>query len=195
MQRFIIMKWLVMTLLFTLGHSAMAIEEPDFEVLAEREGYEVRHYEPYLVAEVDVVGGDSDGRAFRILAGYIFGGNEGGQKMQMTAPVESRDNSASENVTTYAFVMERKYTLDTLPQPEDERIRLLERQGRVLAVRRYSGVWSEAKFEKNRQALLDELERDNIMVAGDAELARYDPPFKPWFLRRNEVLVPIDWPE
>lgn len=194
MQRSITMKCLVMTLLFTLGHNAMAIEEPDFEVLAEREGYEVRRYEPYLVAEVDVVGGDSDGRAFRILAGYIFGGNEGGQKMQMTAPVESRDNSAREDVTTYAFVMERKFTMDTLPEPEDKRIRLLERQGRVLAVRRYSGGWSEAKFEKNRQALYDALARDSVRAAGDAEMARYDPPFKPWFLRRNEVLVPIDWP-
>jgi len=184
-----------MTFLFIFGKSAMAIEEPDFEVLAEREGYEIRRYETYLVAEVDIAGKNTDGRAFRILAGYIFGDNESEEKMQMTAPVESRDKSADVEATTYAFVMERKYTLDTLPQPEDERIRLLERQGRVLAVRRYSGVWSEAKFETNRQALLDGLQRDNIKVVGDAELARYDPPFKPWFLRRNEVLVPIDWPE
>ena len=195
MQRSMIINMLVITSYFILGQSAMAIEEPDFEVLAEREGYEIRRYETYLVAEVDVVGKNTDGRAFRILAGYIFGNNEGEEKMQMTAPVESREKSADVEAMTYAFVMERKYTLETLPQPEDKRIRFLERQGRVLAVRRYSGGWSAAKFEKNRQALLDALEIDGVLVAGNAELARYDPPFKPWFLRRNEVLVPIDWPD
>ncbi len=196
MQRSMIISLLAMTVLFTPGRSAMAIEEPDFDVLAESESYEVRRYEPYLVAEVDVVGDGSDGRAFRVLAGYIFGGNEGREKMQMTAPVESRDKSLDdEDATTYAFVMERKYTLDTLPQPEDKRIRLLERPGRVVAVRRYSGGWSESKFAENRRVLLDALIRDKITVTGDAELARYDSPFKPWFLRRNEVLIPIVWSE
>ncbi len=196
MQRSMIISLLAMTILFTPGRSAMAIEEPDFDVLAEIESYEVRRYEPYLVAEVDVVGDGSDGRAFRVLAGYIFGGNEGREKMQMTAPVESRDKSLDdEDATTYAFVMERKYTLDTLPQPEDKRIRLLERPGRVVAVRRYSGGWSESKFAENRRVLLDALIRDKITVTGDAELARYDSPFKPWFLRRNEVLIPIVWSE
>ncbi|MDX2412613.1 MAG: heme-binding protein [Woeseiaceae bacterium] len=196
MQRSMIISLFAMTILFTPGRSAMAIEEPDFDVLAESESYEVRRYEPYLVAEVDVVGDGSDGRAFRVLAGYIFGGNEGREKMQMTAPVESRDKSLDdEEATTYAFVMERKYTLDTLPQPEDKRIRLLERSGRVVAVRRYSGGWSESKFAENRRVLLDALIRDKITVTGDAELARYDSPFKPWFLRRNEVLIPIVWSE
>jgi hypothetical protein len=190
---------IVMSLLFVPGTSAMAIEEPNFDVLAEHESYEVRRYEPYLVAEVDVVGDKPDRSAFRILAGYIFGDNDGGEKMQMTAPVESRDKSADDSpdgdVQTYAFVMESKYTLNTLPQPEDKRIRLLERPERVIAVRRYSGGWSETKFSKNRQVLLDALIDDNIAVAGDAEFARYNSPFKPGFLRRNEVLIPIAWTE
>lgn len=182
-------------LFFTVGggQTAMALEEPEYEVLIERETYEVRRYEPYLVAEVDVVGGGADSQAFRILAGYIFGNNQGGEKMQMTAPVESRDAAhENEDVSTYAFVMERKYTLDTLPQPMDNRIRLLQRPERTIAVRRYSGRWSESKYESNKQALLDDLAGDNVTVIGDAELARYDSPFKPWFLRRNEILVPID---
>ena len=175
------------------GQDAMALEEPEYEMLFERESYEVRRYEPYLVAEVDVVGDGADRQAFRILAGYIFGDNRGGEKMQMTAPVETRDASpADDDVSTYAFVMERKYTLDTLPQPTDNRIRLLERPARTIAVRRYSGRWSESRYESNKQALLDALAADDVEVLGDAELARYDSPFKPWFLRRNEVLVPIE---
>lgn len=186
----------------------MAIEEPDFDILASYDTYEVRRYSPYLVAEVDVVGNDSDSRAFRILAGYIFGDNQQSEKMQMTAPVETREpppgqkmamtapvisGTANDATATYAFVMERKYTLDTLPRPNDERIRLLERPERVVAVRRYSGGWSEARYADNKKALLDALTRDNLSVTGPAELARYDSPFKPWFLRRNEVWVPINW--
>ena len=186
----------------------MAIEEPAFEVLAANDTYEVRRYAPYLVAEVDVVGDEADGRAFRILASYIFGDNQKSEKMQMTAPVESRKQEAGEKMamtapvisesregsaSTYAFVMEAKYTMDSLPRPNDKRIRLLERPERVVAVRKYSGGWSEARYAENKNALLAALESDNVRVSGSAELARYDSPFKPWFLRRNEVWVPVEW--
>ena len=196
--------------LLTLGPLAMAIEEPEFDVLAEYDAYEVRRYAPYLVAEVDVAGEGLDGQAFRILAGYIFGDNQKSEKMQMTAPVEARANPPSEKMamtapvisgtrndqstTTFAFVMERKYTLEMLPRPNDERIRLLERPARVLAVRKYSGGWSESKFAENKRYLLDALSTDDINVSGDVEWARYDSPFKPWFLRRNEIWVPVEWP-
>lgn len=187
----------------------MAIEEPEFDVLAKYDAYEVRRYAPYLVAEVDVAGEGSDGRAFRILAGYIFGDNQSSEKMQMTAPVEVRAKPPSEKMamtapvisgtredqsTTFAFVMERKYTLDMLPRPNDERIRLLERPARILAVRKYSGGWSESKLAENKGYLLDALAADDINVSGDFEWARYDSPFKPWFMRRNEIWVPIEWP-
>ena len=200
---------LLAVVLLTQGVNAMAIEEPDFDVLATYDTYEVRRYSPYLVAEVDVVGDDSDSRAFRILAGYIFGDNQQSEKMQMTAPVETREPpsgqklamtapvisaTANDATATYAFVMERKYTLDTLPRPNDERIRLLERPERVVAVRRYSGGWSEARYAENKKALLEALARDNVSAIGAAEFARYDSPFKLWFLRRNEIWVPIKWP-
>ena len=196
--------------LLTLGPLAMAIEEPEFDVLAEYDAYEIRRYAPYLVAEVDVAGEGSDGQAFRILAGYIFGDNQESEKMQMTAPVEARANPPSEKMamtapvisgtredqstTTFAFVMERKYTLEMLPRPNDKRIRLLGRPARVLAVRKYSGGWSESKFAENKRYLLEALAADDINVSGDFEWARYDSPLKPWFMRRNEIWVPIEWP-
>lgn len=204
-----ITRLLSVVVLLTLGSIAMAIEEPDFEVLAKYDAYEVRRYAPYLVAEVDVAGEGSDGRAFRILAGYIFGDNQKTEKMQMTAPVEARAKPPSEKmamtaavisgtredyITTFAFVMEGKYTLDTLPRPNDERIRLLERPERILAVRKYSGGWSKSRFAENKRYLLDALADDDIDVCGDSEWARYDSPFKPWFLRRNEIWIPIEWP-
>lgn len=174
---------------------AMALEEPEFELLQTTEDYEVRRYADYIVAEVDVAADtmdDAGNDAFRVLAGYIFGKNEPGEKMNMTAPVESRP-AGDGNAYTYAFVMERQYTLETLPKPLDPRIRLTVRPSRVMAVRRYSGSWSEKNYRKNETALIDALQAAAVRTIGAPELARYNSPFTPWFLRRNEVMIEIDW--
>ena len=187
---------------------AMALEEPDFEVLLETEDYEVRRYQSYIVAEVDLDGDfkAAGNDAFRILADYIFGNNEPGEKMKMTAPVESREGmrmnmtapvtsrpADDDSRVTYAFVIERKYTMDSLPAPTDPRIRIVERPARIMAVRRYSGGWSEKRYRENETALLDALQADRIEATGIPVFARYNAPFTPWFLRRNEVMIEIDW--
>ena len=179
----------VLLTLLLAGPMVMALEEPKFEVIAEFDEIEIRRYEPYVVAEVDV---PDDSSGFRKLAGYIFGGNEQGEKMAMTAPVESRQSEQQDN-TTYSFVMERKYTLETLPTPDDQQIRLLERPARIVAVHRYSGRWTDKNFRKHRDKLLQALEKNNISPAGPAEQARYNSPFTPSFLRRNEVIIPVEW--
>jgi hypothetical protein len=188
----------------------MAIEEPAYEVLLETRYYEVRRYQPYIVAEVDV---DDDFKragnsAFRVLAGYIFGDNEPQQKMEMTAPVESREGvrmNMTAPVTsqagtgagryTYAFVMERKYTMDTLPEPTNPDIRLVQRPERVMAVHRYSGTWSEERYREHEKTLLDALAVDRVEITASPVFARYNAPFTPWFLRRNEIMVEIEWKE
>jgi hypothetical protein len=206
-----IKKILPLALAFTfLGSPAMAIEEPAYEVLLETKHYEVRRYASYIVAEVDV---DDDFKragnsAFRVLAGYIFGDNEPQQKMQMTAPVESREgvrmnmtapvtsqSKDGDGVFTYSFVMERKYTMDTLPKPTNRDIRLVERPERIMAVHRYSGTWSEKRYEEHEKILLDALATDRVKTRAAPVFARYNAPFTPWFLRRNEIMVEIEWKE
>ena len=168
-----------------VGAQVMAIEEPGYQVLMESGDVEIRRYDPYIVAEVTVRGEAADRRAFRLLAGYIFGNNDSGEKMAMTAPVETRGDD-------YAFVMERKYTMETLPRPEDERVQLRDKPARVVAVRRFSGRWSERNFAQHRRALLEDLAELGVEVVGEPELARYNSPFTPWFLRRNEIIVPVN---
>jgi hypothetical protein len=193
-------------------HPAMAIEEPAFDGLVTADDYEIRRYAPYIVAEVDVDGDmkKAGNDAFRILAGYIFGDNEPGQKMAMTAPVTTTpaDQGQRMNMTapvlsspaddsneayTYAFVMESRFSMESLPKPLDSRIRLVEIPAKVVAVRRYSGSWSNKNFLKNRDTLLAALQDDGVVLSGQPWLARYNSPFTPWFLRRNEVLVEIEW--
>jgi len=184
---------LVLLLALMAGQSAVALEEPEYEVIAETAAYEVRRYQPYVVAEVDVRGKSADSQGFRALAGYIFGDNEASEKMQMTAPVESREADDGNDIT-YAFVMESKYTLETLPNPNNERIRLRNKPSRVVAALRFSGRWTEANVAKHERQLLSALQADGITRLGKLELARYNSPFTPWFLRRNELMVAIDWP-
>ncbi len=173
----------------------MAIEEPSFEVIRATGDYEIRRYSPFIVAEVDVSGDASSAgnRAFRILANYIFGNNTGGQKMAMTAPVVSAPARSDSAKYTYAFVMESRYSMDTLPLPVDPRIRIVQMPERVMAARGYSGRWTEENYLRNELSLTSSLAIDGLATRSEPYLARYDSPFKPWFLRRNEVLIELDW--
>ncbi|MEM7706538.1 MAG: heme-binding protein [Pseudomonadota bacterium] len=175
----------------------MAAEEPDYRVLAQREGYELRQYEAYLVAETDVPGSQRSGgnQAFRVLAGYIFGKNQSQEKMAMTIPVTAQlDEEASQEgqpIYHWQFVMERKYRREDLPTPLDNRVRVREIPPRLVAARRYSGSTGERNFLKNLQALEKALARDGVMPAGQPLAAVYNGPLTPGFLRRNEVLVEV----
>jgi hypothetical protein len=82
--------------------------------------------------------------------------------------------------------------METLPQPEDERVQLRDKPARIVAVRRFSGRWSERNFDRHREALLDDLAELGVEITGEPELARYNSPFTPWFLRRNEIIVPVN---
>lgn len=197
-------------IVFLISTNAAAIEEPSYEVIEERQGYEIRRYEPYIIAEVTFYGPyDNVGdRAFRILADYIFGENTSNTKMEMTAPVESAtvpggtkmamtapvlsnavDDSA--NRYRYAFVIERQYSLESVPRPLDERIQLRQIGARTVAVHRFSGSWRTSNFEQHKDILLDALQRDGVETIGRPYFARYNAPFVPWFMRRNEVIIEI----
>lgn len=196
--------------------TASAIEEPRFEVVDSTDAYELRRYDSFLVAETEVSGdfGSSGGKAFRILAGYIFGNNQpqekmsmtapvisseagtsrSGEKMAMTAPVVSRQAEGDEQRYIYQFVMESKYSLETLPQPLDNRITIKKQPQRLVAAHRFGGFWREKNIDAHKARFLEALANDGIEVIGKPELARYDAPFKPWFLRRNEILVKVKAP-
>ena len=191
------------------GTNLSALEEPKYSVLKEYENFEIRNYASYLVAEVDIEGSynKSGNEAFRILAGYIFGDNQSSMKMNMTAPVESEAIQPSErmNMTapvfsnkningyTYRFVMESKYTQETLPVPNNSKIRITEIKNKVMAVIGFSGRWSQKNFEKHEQILVNDLKNEGIGVASEAIYARYNAPFTPWFLRRNEIMFEIEY--
>ena len=198
----------------------MATEEPSYQILQTTEDYELRRYEPYRVAEVEVRGDFEEvgSEAFRILAGYIFGDNQGeakiamtapvsqrpaetpvekaGTRLEMTAPVTQRAADTASDTYVISFVMPKSFSLEALPRPNNPRIRLREEPAVRVAARRYSGSWSEARYREEERRLLDALQRDGLQPRGTPIYARYNSPFSLPMLRRNEILVPLaDRPE
>jgi len=183
----------------------MATESPKYEVLAKYEGFEVRRYVSYVVAETEVDGerGDAGNSAFGLLAGYIFGGNTSSSKIEMTAPVTQSQKIEMTSPVTQTqsgahwkvqFSMPSKWTMETLPKPKDSRVTLRVVPERVVAVLRYSGTWSEANYQEHLTALKEGLKREGLGSTGEPTWARYDPPWTPWFLRKNEVQLELATP-
>lgn len=191
-------KLLPLIVLFAV--SAHAYEEPVYSTIHQSDDYEIRDYRPYLVAETTVSGDfkESGDIAFRRLAGYIFGDNRRraadttespSLRMNMTVPVTRHGIQAGGRVTVYRFVMERAYDLDTLPVPNSAAVKVHEIAGGPVAVLRYRGRISEARFLTHVQRLRTALKRDHIDTRGEPLSAVYNGPFTPPFLRRNEVLI------
>jgi len=178
----------------------MAVETPKYELLKCYPDFEVRQYAPYVVAETEVEGERTEvgSEAFSRLAGYIFGKNLGARKLAMTAPV-TQEPAAGTTVAMTAphrwkvqFTMPSGLTLETLPEPTDPRVHLRKVEPRRVAVVRYSGTWSERNYQEHFSQLEAALKREGLSGKGDPVWARYDPPFKPWFLRTNEILVEVN---
>lgn len=183
----------------------MAIEKPSYEVLESDGRLELRRYEPHIVAEtlVDADFERAGNEGFRRLADYIFGNNRSQQKLEMTAPVSQ---TTSEKIAMTApvslhrqgelyritFMMPSKYTLETLPEPVDTEVRLREVPAALVAAIRYSGTWSQQRYEAHLVELESWILDRGWTATGEPVFARYDPPFKPWFLRRNEILIPLE---
>jgi hypothetical protein len=162
---------------------------------------EVRRYPPQLVAEVTVDGDRSTaaGRGFRILAGYIFGGNTGAGKIAMTTPVTQEPakiamttpvtQSGRDGQWTVRFGMPGSYTLDTLPKPKDDRIRFAETPEDRVVVITFSGLPTAGNLAEKADELRRAVARMGLNVTGDAFYMFYDSPFTlPWN-RRNEVAL------
>jgi hypothetical protein len=110
-------------------------------------------------------------------------------KIAMTAPVAQSPGAGGFVVQ---FAMPAEWTLDTLPEPTDPAVRLRAVPGRTVAVIRYSGTWSQERYAKHLATLQDALTRTGLRWRGEPVWARYDPPWKPWFLRRNEIWLELD---
>lgn len=165
----------------------MTIEKAAYKVILEEDDFEVRQYEPMIVAvsqEDDFRGG----AGFDKLFSYISGNNYENKKIKMTSPVF---NVLNPEHLTIAFVMPKEYTLESLPKPNESGVQLKEILGRQVAVIKFSGNIDPAKIDEKKNELLKWLGEKKIISKGLVELARYNPPFVPGFIKHNELLIEV----
>ena len=190
--------------------SVRNIEEPSYIVIDKKNGYEIRKYDSYIIAQTRIIGASTRSTAtnqgFSIIADYIFGNNTKRQSVAMTAPVNTQEvgyekiamtvpvnTERGENTRSYtvSFVMPRSHTLKTLPLPNNAQVQLVQVPERTVAVKRFSWSNTEQTFLQKEEELLKELQRDGVRVVGPINVARYNPPWTLPFMLRNELQIPV----
>jgi hypothetical protein len=206
---------------FLWMESAMAIEEPHYEVIVSQAPFELRHYAPTLIAQT-IVEGDMDAasnKGFRLIADFIFGnnlaaGSEQAAKIAMTAPVTVEPQSSKiamtapvtiepqSDATSVAsakqwrihFVMPSQYTLAKIPKPNNSAVTLHEVPRKYFVVHRYSGFNTMARVQEKTDETLAWAKQQSLKVVGTPQLSRYDPPWTLPMFRRNEIMVEVTAP-
>ncbi|MEL7030738.1 MAG: heme-binding protein [Pseudomonadota bacterium] len=200
------MRFILLTLVaIALSLSAKATEEPPHQTLVKEGKFELRQYEPTLVAEVEITGDmrRAGNSGFRPLADFIFGNNTARSKIEMTAPVtrvKSEKIEMTAPVTrtmtdsdawTVAFVMPSEWTMETLPVPTNPDITIREVPGELMATIQFSGIGREQTFETKQIALETWIADQGFEIIGPPRYAGYDAPWVPGPFRRNEVMIPV----
>lgn len=163
------------------------IEEPQWHLIQQIEAVEIRQYPPRIQATTAMENSSANNAAFRRLAGYIFGGNDSGESIAMTAPVQTTSKAG---IPVMAFNMPASFELQELPQPDNQAVAIETVPAQRLAALRFSGWATDGKVERKTAELMTALNQQGIQVVGEPVLNQYNPP---WTLinRRNEIVVPI----
>jgi hypothetical protein len=180
------------------------VEQARYDVVEVRDNIEIRDYAPMIVAEAEVSGQRKDAinDGFRTIADYIFGNNAPKQNVAMTAPVIQQPSEkiamtapvtqeGAGNSWKVRFVMPASYSMDTLPKPNNEAVKLEQIPGKRFAVIRFSGMAGEDSLKKHTDELNAFIKDKNLNALSSATYAFFNPPWTLPFLRRNEVMVEI----
>ena len=183
----------------TASVPAMSYEEPEYSIVKKTDVYEVRQYKNRTVAEVTY--GEEDS-GFRVLFDYISGANKGSKEVEMTIPVtQSKEidmtvpvtQSTTDGKMSMRFFLPKQYTKQNAPEPDDERVRIIDLPAEYFAVISYSGFASDGNFEEHFTELKAALDKDGMVIKGPPIKATYNSPFTLPFLRRNEAMYPLEW--
>lgn len=210
--------WLLLGFVACVSLPAMAdLDSPKYKVLQAEEPFEIRQYEPYIVAEVITKGGrdEAANSGFRLLADFIFGNNTVTQKIDMTAPVTQQSEKidmtlpvtqqkstkidmtapvtqqATADQWRVTFSMPSSYTLKTLPKPNNDQVKIKTIPAKKVVVIVFSGSHSDANIAEH-QTMLDKYVKENqLQTRGSHLIAFYNSPWSLPFMRRNEIMLEL----
>ena len=186
------------------------VEEAAYDVLVAEDNYELRLYEPMVVAETYIEDDfdEAGNQAFRKLFGYISGDNTASSEISMTAPVIANPGGSgngekidmtvpvlqqeNEQGWRYMFVLPASYSIQTAPEPLNEDVILSSQPQKRVAVIRYSGSWNENAIDEQTIQLQQWIAANDLTPVSEPRWAGYNPPWTLPFLRRNEVMIDVD---
>lgn len=206
-------KWIIILLVVSIvllvcamvGPVMSNVEQPSYEVISSEGSIDIRQYVPIIIAETEVQGEREEaiGKGFRLLADYIFGNNSVKQEIAMTAPVQQQ-NSKKISMTApvqqqiqdgtwkVSFVMPAEYSIDKLPKPNNERVKLKEVLEKRYVVIQFSGLNSNDNIAQHEKILMHYIEANKIKTAGPPKYAFYNPPWTLPFMKRNEIMMQLE---
>lgn len=169
-------------------------EQQPYSVVSNTDGLELRHYPAYVLVRVREPGNfiPAGNSAFQPLLRYISGNNSAGQRIAMTAPVIQEPLGEADHLVS--FVMPSGFSVDSLPKPVSERLEVVPVAEHFAAALKFSGSWNETKFQAKGEELVAKANSAGLETEGSIYWARFDPPFKPGFLKRNEALIRVKAP-
>ena len=168
----------------------MAIETPKYTVIKKDGKIELRKYAAFLTSNVEISADDhasAGSSGFSYLAGYIFGGNKASQKIAMTAPVMT--TQVKNGTFRVSFVIPSQYSMKDLPAPNQKAVTFSEMNEMTAATLTFSGYTSDDKIASKIQDLQEWMSKQNLTPSTTPIIARYDPPWKPGFIRKNEIII------
>ena len=178
---------------------SMALEEPTYSIVKSNENYEIRKYSDRLAVEVEF---SSESSGFRYLFNYISGENTTSEKVSMTVPVTQSvkidmtapvTQSKKDGKLVMQFYLPSKFTINNAPKPTNNRVSLVVIEGGIYAVIKYSGRVTDKNFQKHYEELKKYLTKDNINFIEPGIRATFNGPFTLPILRRNEVMIKINY--
>ncbi len=187
-----------------IGPIMSDVETPDYQVVQSQDAIEIRQYNPMIIAEVEINGKRKDAisEGFGLLADYIFGNNIAKQDIAMTAPVQQQENTKIAMTAPVqqqsmgdhwqvSFVMPSEYTIDTLPEPVNDRVTLKEVPAKTFAVITFSGTSSDENVQEHEKILLEYIDSNSYSIISTPKYAFYNPPWTLPPMRRNEVMIEV----
>ena len=180
------------------------VEQAKYTVVDSKDTIEVRDYAPQIIAQAEVSGERKEAisNGFRVIADYIFGNNKSSKKVAMTAPVMQQDSekiamtapvmqTGTDNKWTVAFVMPNEYTLDTLPKPNNELVKLVDVPAKRFVAIRFTGMANDKTLQEQTEKLTTYIKSHNFNAISSPAYAFYNPPWTLPFMRRNEVMIEV----
>ena len=183
MKILLIISTIIIAVFFTFTNDNN-VKEANYILLKEINDIEIRKYSKSLNASYHDNSKENRNNYFKNLAAYIFGENDKSENISMTSPVTMKLHGNKEMI----FRMPEKYSINTIPKPNNNEIKIFEIEPCIKAAIKYGGYSNKRIEEIKIEQLKNTLLKNNLTHDNKFEVLVYNSPYK-ILNRKNEITV------